>query len=68
VSVPWVITMPSTFGCASRALTRLASTSHCSLPMFSLAIWNTCSPLTWATFCSSGTALISACTPTVAAV
>src|SRR5262249_12054977 len=34
--------------------------------MFSLAIWNTCSPVTLATFLSSGTASIRRCTPTVA--
>src|SRR4029077_18379673 len=36
--------------------------------MFSLAIWKTCSPRTFATFFSSGTEFKSASTPTVAAV
>src|SRR6202030_1569001 len=36
--------------------------------MFSLAIWKTCSPRTFATFFSSGTEFKRASTPTVAAV
>ena len=68
VSVPCVTTTPSTSFEASSTLMRLARASQWLLPMLSLAIWNTCSPFTFATFFSSGTAAIRRSTPTVAEV
>ena len=59
VSVPWVMTMPSTSSLASSALTRLASVSHTSSFMSWEPILTTCSPCTSATFFISGTAAIS---------
>ena len=44
VSVPWVMTMPSTSSLASSALTALASVSHTSSFMSWEPILTTCSP------------------------
>ncbi|MNV77568.1 hypothetical protein D3C71_1710000 [compost metagenome] len=68
VSVPWVMTTPSTSACLTRADTRLASTSRLSLVKLSEAIWKTCSPRTLATLDSSGSPASSLSTGTLAAL
>ena len=67
VSVPWVMTMPSTPGSFASAETRLASVTSFSFVKLSEAIWNTCSPRTLATLASSGTPASSLSTGTLAA-
>ncbi|MNR13021.1 hypothetical protein D3C85_1294030 [compost metagenome] len=66
VSVPCVMTMPSTSGCFSSSDTRLASFSRRSLLKLSEPIWKICSPLTLATFEISGTEAMILSTGTTA--
>ncbi|MNY44142.1 hypothetical protein D3C86_1791450 [compost metagenome] len=67
VSVPWVITMPSTSLLSASSATRRPSCSRFSLVMLSEAICMTCSPRTLASWLSSGTPAINCSMPTFAA-
>ncbi len=64
VSVPWVITMPSTSGMAASSLTRRASFSQTSSFMSCEPMFATCSPRIAASFLAWGTAARSWSTPT----
>ncbi len=63
VSVPCVMTMPSTSAIAPSSLTRLASFSHTSSFMSCDPMLEICSPLSIASFFACGTALINCSTP-----
>ena len=67
VSVPWVITTPSTFPCFSSAETRLPRVTSLSSVKSSELILKTCSPVTEATSVICGTAAIRASMPTLPA-
>ena len=64
VSVPWVMTMPSTSAIAPSSLTRLASFSQTSSFMSCEPMFATCSPRIVASFLAWGTAARSWSTPT----
>ena len=64
VSVPWVITIPSTSGMATSSLTRRASFSQTSSFMSWEPMFAICSPRRVASFLAWGTAARSCSTPT----
>ena len=65
MSVPCVMTMPSTASEAASSFTRLPSFSQTSGVMAWLPIWTICSPLTAAISWISGTAWSSSSTGTL---
>ncbi len=59
MSVPWVMTMPSTSGCLDQRRDALGQRQQVVVGQAFEATWNTCSPRTLATLASSGRPAIS---------